>query len=79
MSRALARGRPRFFAIIQTRLKVDPEYFLGKSEECFALSRAGRELANTLEAMGNTFMTKAVELSTETDRAKNQQSNSDGE
>ncbi len=50
---------------------MKPDFFLEKSEECFALSRAGRELADRLDALGHSLMAKAVELDTESDRAKN--------
>jgi hypothetical protein len=53
---------------------VDPDFFLGKSEECFALSRAGRDMARLLEEMGNSFANKAVEIATEIDHTRNKQS-----
>ncbi len=55
---------------------MNADYFLGKSDECFALSRAGRELADQLNTMGHAFMAKAVELDTEVDKGKNQQTKS---
>ena len=49
----------------------EAEYFLQKAEECFRLAELARgsngrvlEIAERLEALGNEFMTKAVEIET---------------
>ena len=49
----------------------EAEYFLQKAEECFRLAELARgsngrvlEIAEGLEALGNEFMTKAVEIET---------------
>ena len=64
--------RATIFPNNRKRFDVTIDYFLEKSEECFALSRKGRELAEQLDAMGQSFMAKAVELDTNADRLKNQ-------
>jgi len=53
----------------------DARYFLDRAEDCFRLKEMAadhRALAAALEAMGNEFMAKAVELDTERDRATNE-------
>ncbi len=47
------------------------DYFLAKADECFSLARFARttlgtkfEVATNIEAMGNEFMRKAVEVET---------------
>jgi hypothetical protein len=45
------------------------EYFFAKAEQCFRRSRGGdRKVAVQLDAMGNEFMAKAVELDTKQQR-----------
>jgi len=43
-------------------------YLIEKADECARLARAGREVAEGLEAMGNDLMAKAVELNAARDR-----------
>jgi hypothetical protein len=50
----------------------DAQYFLEKSERFFRMARANRQLADELEALGNDFMAKAVELDTNRDKATRQ-------
>jgi hypothetical protein len=40
------------------------EYFFERAEQCFRRSRGDRQFAVELDAMGNEFMAKAVELDT---------------
>ena len=49
----------------------EAEYFLQKAEECFRLAELAKasngrvlEIAERLEALGDEFMTKAVEIET---------------
>ena len=39
-----------------------PDYWFEKAEQCFRRSRAGSNVRVELEAQGNVFMVKAVEL-----------------
>ncbi len=39
-----------------------PDYWFEKAEQCFRRSRAGSNVRVDLEAQGNVFMVKAVEL-----------------
>jgi hypothetical protein len=39
-----------------------PDYFFEKAEQCFRRSRADSNVRAELEALGNLFMVKAVEL-----------------
>jgi len=51
----------------------DADYFLEKADQCFSLSRlavANSELQLALVNLANEFMTKAVEIDTERDRAE---------
>lgn len=43
-------------------------YLIEKADECARLARAGREVADRLEAMGNDLMAKAVALNSARDR-----------
>ena len=47
------------------------QYLIEVADRCNRLARAGREMAEDLEALGNDLMAKAVALDTE--RQKNQQ------
>lgn len=56
-----------------------PEYLVEKADECFRLAKlakqageSGVEVAANLEAMGNEFMAKAVELETVRQKVKKQ-------
>jgi hypothetical protein len=40
------------------------DYLIETADRCIRLARAGRELAEGLEALGNELMAKAVELDT---------------
>lgn len=40
------------------------EYLIEAADQCVAMARAGREMAEKLEAMSNNLMAKAVELDT---------------
>lgn len=44
------------------------EYLIEAADRCTRLARAGRELADSLEAMSNDLMAKAVALDTERDK-----------
>ena len=52
------------------------QYLIEVADRCNRLARAGREMAENLEALGNDLMAKAVALDTE--RQKNQQSQQSG-
>lgn len=43
-------------------------YLIETADRCTRLARAGRELAESLEAMSNELMAKAVELDTTRDK-----------
>jgi hypothetical protein len=52
-------------------MMMDAEYFLEKAEQCFRLAKLAKqpgniaaEIAANLEALGNEFMTRAVEIET---------------
>jgi hypothetical protein len=40
------------------------EYLIEAADQCVAMARAGRDMAEKLEAMSNNLMAKAVELDT---------------
>lgn len=44
------------------------QYLIEKADQCIRLARAGREMADSLEAMGNDLMAQAVALDTARDR-----------
>ena len=44
------------------------QYLIDKADQCIRLARAGREMADSLEAMGNDLMAQAVALDTARDR-----------
>jgi hypothetical protein len=44
------------------------EYLIETADRCNRLARIGRELADSLEAMSNDLMARAVELDTARDR-----------
>jgi Flp pilus assembly protein TadB len=44
------------------------QYLIDKADQCNRLARAGREMADSLEAMGNDLMAKAVALDSARDR-----------
>jgi hypothetical protein len=54
---------------------IEPQYFIDKAEHCFRLARnisenpSHKEIAAELDALGNEFLAKAVELDTDRDRA----------
>jgi hypothetical protein len=43
-------------------IRSTPDYWFEKAEQCFRRSRAGSNVRVDLEAQGNVFMVKAVEL-----------------
>jgi hypothetical protein len=45
--------------------KSTADYLFGKAEQCFRRSRANSNVRVRLEALGNVFMVKAVELDVE--------------
>jgi hypothetical protein len=47
------------------------EYLSETADRCIRLARAGREIADSLEALSNDFMAKAIEIDT-TQQKKNQ-------
>ena len=44
------------------------EYLIKTADQCVRLAQMGRELAESLEAMSNELMAKAVELDSKRDR-----------
>ncbi|WP_137045796.1 hypothetical protein [Pseudolabrys sp. FHR47] len=44
------------------------QYLIEKADECARLARAGRAVADSLDAMGNDLMAKAVEFNSARDR-----------
>ena len=44
------------------------QYLIEKADQCLRLARAGREMADSLETMGNDLMAQAVALDTVRDR-----------
>jgi hypothetical protein len=42
--------------------RLTPDYYFKKAEQCFRRSRADSNVRVELEALGNAFMGKAVEL-----------------
>jgi hypothetical protein len=48
------------------------EYLIETADRCKRLARAGREVADSLEAISNDLMAKAVELDTSRDKNNNQ-------
>jgi hypothetical protein len=50
------------------------EYLIETADRCKRLARAGREVADSLEAISNDLMAKAVELDTSRDKNKNKKS-----
>ena len=48
------------------------EYLIETADRCIRLARAGREIADSLEALSNDLMAKAVELDTTQQKNKNQ-------
>jgi hypothetical protein len=48
------------------------EYLIETADRCIRLARAGREIAENLEALSNDLMAKAVELDTSQQKNKNQ-------
>ena len=49
------------------------QFLIDKADQCIRLARAGREMADNLEAMSNDLMAKAVELDTARQRDEEQQ------
>ncbi|HET7847675.1 MAG TPA: hypothetical protein VFL51_01305 [Pseudolabrys sp.] len=58
---------------------VCPEYFIAKAEQCFRLAQhlrvevADSAVAQELDAIGNEFLAKAVEIDTERERLMTRQ------
>ena len=50
-------------------------YLIDTADQCVQLARAGRAMADQLEAMSNQLMAKAVELDTAQQRDDEKQSN----
>ena len=50
------------------------EYLIETADRCKRLARAGREVADSLEAISNDLMARAVQLDTTRDKNKNQKS-----
>jgi hypothetical protein len=48
------------------------EYLIETADRCIRLARAGREIAENLEALSNDLMAKAVELDTTKQKNKDQ-------
>ena len=59
---------------------IDSQYFVDKADQCFRLARSigaestQRRLATELDALGNEFLKKAVELDTERDKLESRRS-----
>ena len=51
------------------------EYLIETADRCTRLARIGRELAQSLEAISNDLMAKAVELDTMRDKRKERSAN----
>jgi hypothetical protein len=57
-------------------MTIDAQYFVDKAEQCFRLARSAavepacKPIAAELDALGNEFLKKAVEIDTERDRAQ---------
>ncbi len=55
---------------------IDSQYFVDKADQCFRLARSvgadatHQPIATELNALGNEFLKKAVEIDTERDRAE---------
>jgi hypothetical protein len=56
----LKNPRHKLMAFISNR--STPDYWFEKAEQCFRRSRTNSNLRVKLEALGNAFMIKAVEL-----------------
>jgi len=54
-------------------MKTTEEFLIETADRCNRLVRAGHELADDLEAMGNELMAKAVELDTTRQKKRNKQ------
>jgi len=48
------------------------EYLIETADRCIRLAREGRQIADSLEAISNDLMAKAVELDTTQQKNKNQ-------
>ena len=54
---------------------IEPQYFVEKADQCFRLAQcvsgdpSYKEMVAELNALGNEFLRKAVELDTDRDRA----------
>ncbi|MGE5535265.1 MAG: hypothetical protein ACM3W7_07100 [Acidobacteriota bacterium] len=63
--------------MMPTSQVLESEYFIVKAEQCFRLARHARmelsdsAVAQELDAIGNEFLAKAVEIDTERDRMLN--------
>jgi hypothetical protein len=59
-------------------MTIDAQYFVDKADQCFRLARsaavepAWKPIATELDALGDEFLKKAVEIDTERDRAQTQ-------
>ena len=51
-----------------------PDYLFEKAEQCFRRSRTDSKLRVELEALGNVFMVKAIELDTKLQKLANDNS-----
>lgn len=49
------------------------QYLIETADRCIRLARAGREMADSLEAISNDLMAKAVELDSERDKSAKDQ------
>ncbi len=49
------------------------QYLIDTADRCVRLARAGREMADNLEAISNDLLAKAVELDSERDRLSKDQ------
>ena len=64
------RRIPDLFAHQQygDKMRNIEQYLIDTADRCVRLARAGREMADSLEAISNDLMAKAVELDSERDR-----------
>ncbi|MDO8878986.1 MAG: hypothetical protein Q8M24_24125 [Pseudolabrys sp.] len=53
-------------------MRKTEDYLIETADHCVKLARAGREIADELEAMSNDLMAKAVELDTTRQRDEKQ-------
>ena len=58
----LGHSKPQHKLMVFMPNRSTPDYWFEKAEQCFRRSRAGSNVRVELEAQGNVFMVKAVQL-----------------